>query len=138
MIEIIAIRKEDIDKVWDKAEPLVALVLPHNRGTYTTEDVKNDTINGSSLLLLVIEGAQPLATIICTFEQCLGEKALHMPIVCGERLDEWADLCHEAIPRIAKEHGAARVTGRGRHGWLRKLKKYGYEELYTVFTMEVI
>jgi hypothetical protein len=137
MIEIVAIPKERVDEIWPVAEPVVAKVLPHNRGTYTTDDVLKDIKEGVSLLLMVLEGEKCLATLVCTFEEQLGKKALHMPIVCGERIDEWTDLCHETIPRIAAEYGCEMVTGRGRHGWLRKLKKYGYQELYTVFAIEV-
>ena len=137
MIEVVAIPKNKIQEVWDQAEPVVAKVLPHNMGKYTTDDVLNDIEAGDSLLLLVLERGEILATIICTFEEQEGKKVLHMPIVCGERIDEWADLCHETVPKIAKEFGCAMVTGRGRRGWLRKLSKYGYEELYTVFGVEV-
>lgn len=137
MIEIVAIKPELLDQAWPVAAPFVEKVLPHNRGQYSLADVRRDIERGESLLLLVLEGQQCLAAVVCTFEEQQGKRVLHMPIVAGDRLDEWSDICHQTIPRIAKEYGCSMVTGRGRRGWIRKLAPYGYKELYTVFGMEI-
>lgn len=137
MIEIVAIPKDRVDEIWGVAEPIVARVLPHNREAYATDDVLADIKEGTSLLLMIMEGEECIATLVCTFEFQKNKKVLHVPIACGDRADEWLPIAHEVVPSIAREFGCAMVTGRGRKGWLRKLAKFGYKELYTVFGAEV-
>ncbi len=137
MISIFAVERQDIGLVWPHVRPILAKVEKHNQGGYTLDEVKEDLTEGRSLLICVKDGEEFLACITCQDEPHPTKRVLHMPIVCGTRMREWLDLCHETIPRLAKERGYDMLITKGRRGWTKVLKNYGYKERYVSLGLEL-
>ena len=136
-MRIFAVESKDIDRIWPEVLPTLKKVEKYNYGSYTMGEVKESLKNQESLLICVKDEGELLATITCTEEPHPTRKVLHMPIVCGRRMDEWLDLCHDIIPRLAKERGYDLLITKGRKGWGRVLKKYGFRERFVSYGLDL-
>ena len=59
-------------------------------------------------------------------------------ITCvGEQMEAWLDEWMDLLFSVAREHGCSRVRVRGRPGWLRKLKGYGFKPNYVDLVAQV-
>jgi len=73
---------------------------------------------------------EPLVAILVTnvrpYYRC---NVLEILVLAGDRMPEWLDKMNEVTTRYAKSTNCAlREIPAGRKGWLRALKKYGFEE----------
>lgn len=53
---------------------------------------------------------------------------LTITALTGDRLDDWMDLAYSTLTRSWKESGFLGLEEWGRDGWIRKLKKYGFQK----------
>ena len=135
MIIIFAVEAKNITLIWSDVRPILEKVLKYNEHTYDMAKVCNDLVSGKQILLCIKDDEEYLACIICDAVEDDGKKILHMPIVCGTRMNEWIDLAHETVPKLARTLGFDMITTKGRKGWTRVLKKYGYDEMYTMLSL---
>lgn len=128
-----------IDVVWPNIVDMVREVVKRAHGEITEESVYNKLLSGNTLLITISDGPDIIAinTVeVRTFET--GLKALYIPITSGSHLDDWMPDFLEAAKGIARDFGCTELRGIAvRPGWLKKLKKEGWEPVHTVIKCDV-
>ncbi len=130
-------KNTDIDAIWDEVLPVMEKVLRYNFGFYSMDDVKSELKDGGALLICVKDGDELLACITCKEMPHPTKRVLSMPVVCGTRMNDWIDLCQETTRKLAKELGYDMLITRGRKGWTKVLKGYGYKEIYVALGIDL-
>ena len=75
------------------------------------------------LVWVAFEGA----TIFAAFTTLLwNDGEAEFSLAGGTRLNEWIHLIDEAVSKWARDAGASRLTMRGRRGWARFAKRFGW------------
>lgn len=59
-------------------------------------------------------------------------KRLRIVLIGGHEIDFWEALAEKTFNDFAKEKGCSGIEILGRRGWVRRLEKYGYQELETI------
>jgi hypothetical protein len=136
MMEIGAIAPELVEEAWPLIEPLITPALDYDFTKTTAEDIKDKIQAGEYGCLVVIddEGKFIAAQTAQIFDQENGERMLNLVTTAGYRLNEWQDLLADAIDNLARSMGCQVIQTRGRLGWLKALRRNGYQPLY--FTAE--
>lgn len=63
---------------------------------------------------------------------------LYIPITAGSDLDEWMDEFLEIAAAVARDYECVELRGlAARQGWLKKLKPYGWEEVFTTIRYRI-
>ena len=120
--------------VWARVAPMLQLPCDMSHNETDIESVYARLMAGDSLLTLVSKGTEIVAAItlnVVTFDT--GLKALYLPLVSGKYFDQWCDRYFKVVCAIAKDLNCTELRGISvRKGWLRKLRKYGFEEVSTI------
>ena len=61
-----------------------------------------------------------------------GERICNLVTTGGSRMKEWVKELAEVIEKLAIEFDCDVIRTRGRLGWLRELKQFGYEPIFFV------
>lgn len=133
-LTLTAVPADAVERVWTKAEPLLAKAVERSSGRYTEIDILHELLTGRLGLWLVLEGAEPIAAMTSMIELYPRKKVLVLDWAGGERLEEWLPLAHEVFTRYAKANGCTEAQCRGRKGWERVLRTHGFTPDFTVFT----
>lgn len=125
--------KDDIEEGWNLIEPFIQPAMDFDAAGNTADSVKNAMMRGD-VLALVITDNEGLIIAVQTMEihNDNDEKVLNLLTTAGTRLDEWQDDVLKTLETFAKNLGCDAIRTRGRAGWMRILKKHGFEHLYTI------
>lgn len=111
--------------LWPQLWPLLKLA-------YERSDEQHDILAGilsKDFQCWAIFGKQvPVAGIVTRLlrETTSGESHCHCWLIGGSRLSEWApDFLAKLIP-WAKSEGCSAITGNGRIGWARIMRRFGF------------
>ncbi len=139
VLTIAAVPCTMIDLIWDKVEPLLQLVVNKSPEDIVAEVTKRELIKGNLLLITVSRGDELIAINVLDIRTLdSGIKALYICIVAGSEMELWIDDTLEYILAIAKNHNCVEMRGFAvRNGWIRKLKPYGWEELFVTLRYKV-
>ena len=127
-----------IDLVWDRVEPLIRMV-EEKSDDVCSDVVKSNLKNGDQLLVTISCGAKILAiNVLDVRTMDTGVKVLYIPITAGSDMEDWLERFLEIATAIAKDYGCTELRGLAvRNGWIRKLKPYGWEELFTTIRYKI-
>jgi len=137
MINIEAIKPQDIQQKWPVIEPFVSKALEYSLNEHNSEDLKKKMINGEYLLLGFYEGDKILSIVSAELLTYPRKKIVNIVTAAGSSMEKWLDEWWRAIKILAKEQGAQEITVSGRSGWLKALKKYGFKQQYTVLAVKL-
>ena len=128
-----------IDMIWDKVEPLVQLVVEKSPEDIVSEVTKDHLVNGDLLLITISRGSDIIAINVLDIRTLdSGIKALYVCITSGSEMSLWMDNFLEFVIAIAKSHNCIEIRGFAvRNGWIRKLKPYGWEELFVTLRYKI-
>jgi len=136
---ISALFPEDAKEIRPLLEPLITPAIAYDNNDLTVDEVierlSKDTLRA---LIVLDENHEPLALQTMELVQEGDVKILNLVTTAGERLDEWVDDMEQALEVLACDWRCDVIQTRGRPGWFRKLKKYGYEPLFFVAQKKVI
>jgi hypothetical protein len=128
-----------IDIIWDKVEPVLDRVVKVSNRELTLDGIKGRCINGKNLLVTVCAGKEIIAVVVLDvveFES--GLRALYIPVVGGENMNEWLADSFEVAKAIAKDFNCTEVRGLSvRKGWMRVLTKMNWQVITTVISCPV-
>jgi hypothetical protein len=126
MISFAVVPPAIIPVIWDKIQPYLKPVAEVSSGDLTEESIYNDMVNGINITIIVMDACKIIGvnTVqVHTFNS--GLKCLYVPIIGGERIDEWGEEFFCMCKKFAKEQGCTELRGMAaRGGWLRKLKQH--------------
>ena len=125
--------------LWEKIEPILQRVIDVSNRELTCEGVKRRAMLGETLIVAVCLNSEIVAITVLdvvTFDS--GLRAMYIPIVGGNYMDEWLEESFEVAKAIAKDLNCSEVRGlAARKGWLRRLKDMNWEEIVTVIRCPV-
>lgn len=121
-----------IDSIWTNVVPLLERALEHNMEYRQLHDVLKELRQERALLLekglyesvAVVKVDYPALVV-----ELFGGKVFH-----DTDNEEW----FTAFDDIAKQLGCTKIRLFGRKGWLKKLKKYDFNHVYTVMEKRVL
>lgn len=120
-----------VEVLWAQMEPHLQRVVDVAHDEVTLESVKNRLLRADSVAVVVCLEEDIVAVNLLeirTFDS--GVKAMYIPVVGGNYMDEWADQFLEIAKAIAKDFGCRELRGlAARKGWLRYLANKGWEEV---------
>lgn len=115
--------------IWPHIEAYISDVVDVSSGELSMDGVKNNMLKGGCTTVLIVDDDSIIG--VCTLEEHIfdsGLKALYIPIIGGERIDEWGVSFFESCIDVGKNLGCTELRGlAARTGWMRKLKKYNYD-----------
>ncbi len=128
-----------IDIIWDKVRPLLQLVVDKSPEDIVESVTKEHLINGDLLLVTISRRSDIIAiNVLDVRELDSGIKALYVCITAGSEMDSWIERFLEIVTAIAKDHNCVEIRGFAvRNGWIRKMKPYGWEELFTTLRYKI-
>lgn len=138
-LTITTVHSSMINIIWDKVEPLIKMVEQKSPEDIVSEVTKQELIKGNLVLVTISRGSDIIAIHILDVRTLdSGIKVLYIPIIAGSEMELWMDDFLEILVAIAKNYGCAELRGLAvRNGWLRKLKPYGWEELFTTIRYKI-
>lgn len=123
---------------WPRVEPLLRLATDTRDGQYDPSDIFDKLLSGELLLWGIFDDeTQIVAALTTRICQYRNSRALSIDWVGGSQMKTWLPEVMEMLKRFAKDHGCQSLEGRGRSGWVRALKKYGWEHDYIAVKMEL-
>ena len=128
-----------IDLIWDKVLPFVKMVEEKTPEDIVAEVTKVELLKGALLLVTISRGTDLIAINVLDVRTLdSGVKVLYIPITAGSEMDLWIDRFLEITTAIAKDYNCVELRGLAvRNGWLRKLKPYGWEEMFTTIRYKI-
>lgn len=126
MIAFSIVPQQIIPVIWEKVQPYLKAVADVSSGDLTIDSIFADMCEGKSIVVIAIDGYRIIGinTLqVHTFDS--GLKCLYIPIIGGERIDEWGEEFFCMCKEFAKQNGCTELRGMAaRGGWLRKLKQH--------------
>ena len=138
-LTIAAIPKEQLNKVWYKCEPLILMAASKAPDDINLDRIKSE-IEAKRTILITISNETDIIALHTLDVRTLdsGIKALYIPITAGTRMSEWIDEFLVIVENLALDLDCGLIRGGSpRQGWLRKLKPYGWNPVYTIFEKRV-
>ncbi len=137
-MEIEAVKPNQLSAVWPYILRWIQEPLVHDEGSLTPEKIFDFIDRGVMILLVVFHDKKIIAAQTCEVMNMRHTRILNLVTTGGKQMDDgWLDLLLPAIKRIAIEQKCTAIRTRGRIGWLKKLKSFGYKPLYFITELEV-
>jgi hypothetical protein len=101
------------------------------------EDIRQRLASGHYALWVCLLDGKIIAVLVLRMMQHARCKALDIHYGAGEHMLKWLRLFHDKVVADARAMGCrfVRITGRGK--WKAALKRIGFEETATIFTLEI-
>jgi hypothetical protein len=97
----------------------------------SVDDLRAKLISGDMLLAEIGCDTGAMAVAVLEIIDTKEGQALHVSALAGDRMDVWLDDFIDFLRSTARGLDCqAGVTLTGRLGWVKELKRYGFENLY--------
>jgi len=128
-----------IDLIWDKVLPHIRMVEEKSPEDISSDVTKEGLMKGELLLVVISRKVNIIAINVLDIRTLdTGMKVLYIPITAGAEMELWLDNFLKIIIAIAKDYNCVELRGLAvRNGWLRKLKPYGWDELFTTIRYKI-
>lgn len=128
-----------INFIWNKIIPFIRMVEEKSPEDIVAEEVKKRLLNNDQLLVIIYRNSDIIAINVLQITTLdTGNKILYVPITAGAEMELWLDEFLKIAIAIAKDYNCIELRGLAvRNGWLRKLKPYGWEELFTTIRYKI-
>ena len=127
MIEVIAIRPEEVPEVWPRVAQYFESVVDRISEYTTLEGIHNRIENGAYQLLVVLDGQDIKMAMVCEIVTCdTGNKIMMIPQLGGYDMGDWLQEIVDALYRLGHSMGCFKVMIAGaRPGWAKVMKEHG-------------
>jgi hypothetical protein len=132
-VKITGVATEDLDTVFPDAAPLLEKALSN---TLSLQDTKQALLRGEMQLWIAYED-KIITAFITEIVDYPQRKVVRIILCGGDKLDSWVKDFLNLVEAWGKGCGAKSMEIVGRRGWVRALKKYGYNETNTVIEKEL-
>jgi hypothetical protein len=125
--------------IWPTLEPILDRVIAVSNRELTSAGIKRRAISGETLIVAVCRNDVVVAVNVLDVVQFdSGLRAMYIPITGGDFMDEWLEDSLVVAKAIAKDLNCTELRGlASRNGWLRRLKKEGWESITTIIKCDV-
>lgn len=136
-IDIFSVHSSMIDDAWPAIKPYIEKAMPYANGEFCAEDVHEMIRAGSVIPVVMSYRAEIMAVVTLEVSQKPGKKIMCLMTAGGTDLEHWLDEFMDVATELAIEQGCRSIYVNGRAGWLRKLKRHGFQKSYTVLSKEL-
>lgn len=137
-VKVTDVNTEDIELLWPRVEPFLQGALEHSQGEYSLEDIKLQLMTGLMRLWIAYdEEGIILASAVSEIRIFPQKRVCFVILMGGENMERWLHTS-AAVQHWAMENGADSVVGYVRKGLAKKLKDFGYREIYTVVQQDLV
>ncbi len=128
-----------IDHFWPKVKTDLQRVVDRAPDELSLDSIYEHIVNDKIMLVVISDGDEVVAcTTFETITFPTGFKVLYVPVIGGNRMDEWKEEFLEFCHVVAKNLKCKEIRGlAARKGWLRKLELDGWEALYLTIKCDV-
>lgn len=132
-----AIPPENAKAIWPSIEHHAQTALEHSFDGMTAENILQWVITDRLVLVVITVDDKIKASI--TMEICEGKRGrtCHIMTLGGEEMESWLTEWVPVWVKIAREQGADNITMKGRKGWERVAKEFGFTHQYTQMTKDI-
>lgn len=128
-----------INFIWDKVSPFINMVEEKSPEDIVEKVVKEQLSRGNQVLVIIYRNHDIIAINVLEIRTLDSDvKVLYIPITAGAEMELWLDDFLKIAIKIAKDQNCIELRGLAvRNGWLRKLKPYGWDELFTTIRYKI-
>lgn len=125
MIELRLIERPEIPDYWPMLEPYFSRIPEKIETDITPESILQRARERRLLLYSIEDKGRPIAAAATGFIEAEG--IAFIEAVAGDRLSHWLPNILCQFEDCARRANASRIRVHGRKGWLRKLRRFGYQ-----------
>ena len=123
---LVTIPGDYVERVWPLIEGMAEKACTEWHGCYAPEDIKKLSQEKKIQLWTAWRGKKPVCLLGTQIYSHPQMKVCEIMFVGGEDMDSWVDYMKELMD-WATQMGCRSLVARGRLGWERVLKQYGFE-----------
>ncbi len=131
-LKIVAVPPHLLPGIWPYVLRYVQEALDYEHGDLTPEKMYDRIIDMQYLCIVALRGEEIMACQTAEIYDTDANRVMGLITTGGKELDQWQDALAEALEQLAIEQGCDVIRTRGRLGWLRKLKRNGFDPLYFI------
>lgn len=94
-------------------------------------------VDGTIILVVVTIDDEIRASMTCEIIDTCSGKSCHIVTIGGEDLERWASDWLPVWIQIAREQGCSQLTVKGREGWARYGRKFGFVHQFTQMKLDI-
>lgn len=118
-MKLFGVEPEDVDQVWDVAEPLLRPAVARTNGCYATDDVLAAIKAAAQQLWIVTDSDRLACAIVTEVVRYPRKTVLWVPFVGGHDVLAATPWVMDCLEGWGARHGCVAVQGAGRRGWMR-------------------
>ena len=123
--------------VWPEVADMFDRATRTTNGRFDKLSVLDELLDNHISLWVIYEDNQPVASLTTRVVPYKQYSSLSIDWVGGNKMKHWLDEAMQTLKNYAKDQGCSRLEGRGRSGWTRALKKYGWKPDYIAVELEL-
>ena len=123
-------------EVWSQAEPIIARALEHDYDDMTTNQILSRILRGDITLLIILSDGEIIACMTLEYVRRV-DRICHCMTFCGDDMFSWVESFMDAWRQIASETGCKYISIKGRKGWERYAKRFGFQHAYTQMYLNI-
>lgn len=136
-VQVAAIPADLALEYWSNVEDYARRALEFAFDGMTVETVLDRIVRGNLILIVVtVEGKIKASMTIELVDLPIGRIA-HCMTLGGEDLESWVDEFVETWKLLGEALGADYITIKGRAGWERYARKFGFQHMYTNMYLKI-
>jgi len=128
---------EHVLNVWPDVAHMFERATQTTHGRFDKLNVLDELLDNHISLWVIYEEDQPVASLTTRVIPYKAYKSLSIDWLGGNKMSQWLDQVMDTLKNYAKDQGCSRLEGRGRSGWTRALKKYGWKPDYVAIELEL-
>jgi hypothetical protein len=123
--------------IWPQVAEMLDKAARTTNGRFDKLSILDELMNNTIELWVVFDDKVPVAALTTRVSPYVEYKTLSIDWVGGSRMRDWIGDAMKTLKSYARDQGCRKLEGRGRSGWIRALKKYGWKPDYTALELEL-
>ena len=133
---VLGVPSHGVDEVWEQCESFIKLAYEKGQAEMTTEDIYHFCKDQKMQLWIVHERARIKAVVTTEIVDYPRKKVCRIVTLGGAGIDKWIN-CISVIEEWALSYDCVAMETFCRKGFIKKLEKYDYEQIYAVLGKEL-
>lgn len=113
----------EVDALWPSIAGHIQATCDVSGGDMSSGDLWQLCRSGQAFLVVVMDDAGAVATIIVQFQKWNRRTVLRCLSIAGDRMSEWLDDALTYVSDMGRNGGASSLIAEGRDGWARAIPK---------------
>lgn len=142
-VDILSLKRKDIEKFWPLAHFMVAKALKTSGETHSPLDIKEECKQGTMQMYMAFgsdDGIDNKVFMVCVSRLVDHpmKRQLEVVLLAGAKRELWEDNITHYLEQVAVENDCSRVAIMARPGFMKLGQKHGYKVKNYEFVKELI